>query len=404
MLYLIVVFLATLLAASWLITRYAARGGGTSWTIARNKAEDDLDALFIENPKKLASTIIPISALILAIIGFLLPSGFSGINQLVIDDAMRLNKHGLYEQALNMLVNYQRSKSPLVYNEMGVSHLGMNNLEDAISNFKRATKLEPNYSQAHSNLAYAYQLMKEFTNADFEMRRAAEASKTSIDIDSLYGSKDEGLGYLFLRILFCTIFGLLGFKLAGGIISHLRKRRMQRFDKQLADTLGIMSNALQAGLSLQQSLEVVAKQMPIPTNQEFGLLLKEYQLGKSLEDAMSGLAVRMPTEDTKVLVNTTATLAETGGNLPEAFQNIAYIIRERQRVKEKILTMTAEGRAQAIIIGIIPFFLAWILNTFQPETFSLLYTTVLGWLLILAMALWGALGVFIMWKIMQVKI
>ena len=112
----------------------------------------------------------------------------------------------------------------------------------------------------------------------------------------------------------------------------------------------------------------------------------------------------MPTKDTKVLVNATATLAETGGNLPEAFQNIAYIIRERQRVKDKKSTMTAEESVQAIIIGIIPFFLGAILSTFQPETFSQLYTTVLGWLLILGMSVWGLLEVFIMWKIMQVKI
>lgn len=404
MFYLIFVFLATLLFTYWLVSRYTKDSGIGLWSKAHEKAEGDLDALFFTNPKKLAKRIIPISTLILAIIGFMIPSGFSGIDRLVIDDVVLLNKRGLYEQALNVLLNYSRSTSPLVYNEIGVSHLGMNNLEDAESSFKRATKLEPNYSQAHANLAYVYQLMKEYTNADFEIRRAAEASKATLNIDALYGASDESVGFFLFRIFFFILFGFLGFKLASAFISHLRNRRMQRFDKQLPDTLGIMSNALQAGLSLQQSLEVVAKQMPTPTNQEFGLVLKEYQLGKTLELALGGLAERMPTEDTKILVNATATLAETGGNLPEAFTNIAYIIRERQRVNEKIQTMTAEGKAQAVIIGAIPLFLAWILNTFEPETFSLMYTTFLGWVLILGMVIWGSLGVFVMWKTIQVKI
>ncbi len=404
MFYLFVVFSAAIAFSYWLVSRYTKDDGNSAWARAKDKAEEDLDALFIENPKKLANKIIPACTLTLALIGFLLPSGFSGIDRLVIEDAMLLNKHGLYEQALNMLISYQRSSSPLVYNEMGVSHLGMNNLEDAMTNFKRATALEPNFSQAHANLAYTYQLLKEFTDADFELRRAAEASKATIDIESLYGKSSSGVGSTILRIIFAGLFGFIGFKIAGAILSSMRKRRMEKFDKQLADTLGIMSNALQAGLSLQQSLEVVAKQMPPPTNQEFGLLLKENQLGKTLEEAMAGLADRMPTEDVKVLVNATATLAETGGNLPEAFENIAFIIRERQRVKEKIITMTAEGRAQAVIIACIPFFLGWILNTFQPEIFSLMYTTVIGWVLILGMVIWGSIGVFVMWKTIQVKI
>ena len=66
--------------------------------------------------------------------------------------------------------------------------------------------------------------------------------------------------------------------------------------------------------------------------------------------------------------------------------------------------MTAEGKVQTIILFTIPFFIGWFMNVAQKESFSLMYTTVVGWICMLVMFVWGLLGLFFMIKITQVKI
>lgn len=157
-------------------------------------------------------------------------------------------------------------------------------------------------------------------------------------------------------------------------------------------------------MSLGQVLENLSQEAPKPLNQEFGLVVKEQRLGKEFNETLRGLAKRMPTDDTNILVNSIVILREVGGNLTEVFENLAYTIRERKMIKEKISTMTAEGRSQAVILVILPFVLGWLLDKMSPEVFSLMYTTPLGWMIIIFMGLWGGIGCVAMWKIVQVKV
>jgi len=179
---------------------------------------------------------------------------------------------------------------------------------------------------------------------------------------------------------------------------------MKLFDELLPDGLIMATNGLRAGMSLGQVFDVLSREAPKPLNQEFGMIVKEQRLGKGFDEAMRGLEKRIPTDDTSILVNSIAILREVGGNLTEVFENLAFTIRERKMIKQKIATMTAEGRSQAVILTIVPFVVGWILNKLSPEVFSLMYSTPLGWLILLFMMIWGSIGCFFMWKIVQVKV
>jgi tight adherence protein B len=179
---------------------------------------------------------------------------------------------------------------------------------------------------------------------------------------------------------------------------------MERFDQLLPDGLLMISNALRAGLSFPQALEIVAKEAPKPLNQEFAMILKEHRLGLTVDDAMANLTRRITTTDTKIVVTAVMILRETGGNLAEIFDNMAQTMRERKKVKQKIKAMTAEGVSQSYMLAALPFVLGWFLNKFNTEVFSLLYTTFLGWVMIIFMILWGGSGVYMMRKIVQVKV
>ena len=121
-------------------------------------------------------------------------------------------------------------------------------------------------------------------------------------------------------------------------------------DDQLVDALLLMANALKAGLSLQQALELVVREMKPPISDEFGRLVKEIHLGRLTDDALRRFAERVPLEDVRLAVDSILTLRETGGNLSETFQVIAHTIVERKKVQGKIKAMTAQGMSQGILI------------------------------------------------------
>jgi tight adherence protein B len=175
-------------------------------------------------------------------------------------------------------------------------------------------------------------------------------------------------------------------------------------EEPLADGLVMIANGLRAGLSLVQSMEMVVREANPPLSQEFEMVLSEHRLGSSLGDALTHLAQRMPGTDTKIMVNATLILLESGGNLPERFDTLAQTIQERRRIQLKIKSMTAEGETQAWILTLLPMVLALMLNAMNHEVFSLMYTTVLGWMLIALIVLMESVGLFMMLKIVRVKI
>jgi tight adherence protein B len=97
-------------------------------------------------------------------------------------------------------------------------------------------------------------------------------------------------------------------------------------------------------------------------------------------------------------------LKETGGNLAETFDSIAYTIRERIKVEAKISAMTAQGVMQGVIVVLMPFALGGILYLIDPDRIGPMFTTIPGWILLTIMMTLQAVGGFAIWKIVQVRV
>lgn len=187
-------------------------------------------------------------------------------------------------------------------------------------------------------------------------------------------------------------------------VDYLYTRYVRRFDEQLVDALVMASNALRVGMSLPQALDIVTKEMPQPVSQEFGLALKEHRMGKTLDDALGAMADRLPSLDLAIVVNAVLILRETGGNLSETFDTIVYTITEREKVKDKIRTLTAQGKAQGVILISMPFVMAYLMNLVNPEYMEPMFTTLLGWLLLLFMCLMLLAGGLLIRKIITIDV
>jgi len=340
-----------------------------------------------------------------ALLGFFLPGKVTQFDQVrTIDRAIQHNRQDQYRDAILVLDNMKNKPSPIVHNELGVAYLGMGNFENAENALQRAVKLMPHYSKAQRNLAVLYTLTGRTTEAAFAEARAVESEKFIVPRQSLYNISDSLTDQLGKRFFLAGLLAIGAWRLPRLIIRFLHYRRRKKFDEALADGLVMIANGLRAGFSLLQAFEMVAKEAKPPLSEEFDLVLREHRLGASLGDALKRMADRMPGADTRIMVNATLILLESGGNLPERFDTLAKTIQERKRIKLKIKSMTAEGETQAYILAVLPLMLALLLNSMNNEVFRLMYTTVLGWMIIGLIVLMEVVGLFWMLKTVRVKV
>ena len=181
-------------------------------------------------------------------------------------------------------------------------------------------------------------------------------------------------------------------------------RRTHKFVMQMVDALSLMSNGLKSGLSVVQSLALVTQEMPDPIQQEFNLVLSENKLGVSLEEAFTNLANRIKVDDVEMFVTSINILKETGGNLAETFDTIVTTIRERIKVENKISALTAQGFYQGVFVMAIPPILAGVFYQTDPDFMRPLFTTPIGWLIIMVIFLLETVGFFVIMKIVKIDV
>jgi tight adherence protein B len=183
-----------------------------------------------------------------------------------------------------------------------------------------------------------------------------------------------------------------------------RRKRFDSFLEQLPDALELMSRALQAGHAFSESLQMIASEMPDPIATEFRKTYEEQNLGLSLKLALENLTHRMPLLDLRLCVTAVLIQRETGGNLAEILEKVAYTIRERFRIMGDLKTLTTSSRMSAWLLCGLPIFIAIVVTVIDPEYMSILWMDQRGhYLIALAMGL-QVTGMLIIRKILNIKI
>ncbi|MBC7691391.1 MAG: type II secretion system F family protein [Methylotenera sp.] len=209
---------------------------------------------------------------------------------------------------------------------------------------------------------------------------------------------------LFPGIPFAIVVTILGWKAPKPVVDWMFQRRLNKFVLQMVDALSLMSNGLKSGLSVAQSMGLVTQEMPNPIKQEFSLVLNQNKLGVSLEEAFNNLAKRVTTDDVEMFVTSINILKETGGNLAETFDTITTTIRERIKIESKIAAMTAMGFYQGLIVMAIPPGLGLVFYLSDPEFMMPLFTTAIGWIIIMVIIALEAVGFFVIMKIIKIDV
>ncbi|MBI4320755.1 MAG: type II secretion system F family protein [Chloroflexi bacterium] len=171
------------------------------------------------------------------------------------------------------------------------------------------------------------------------------------------------------------IAAVVGFYLPRMYVNRRQRARLKSFNDQLGDTILLVANSLRSGYGLLQSLELVARESPEPTREEFGRVVREVNLGLSPEDALANLVRRMNSEDLDLMVNAVNIQHEVGGNLAQILDSIATTIRERIRIKGEIRALTAQQTASGYVISFLPIGLGGILFLLNSRYMMQLFST-----------------------------
>lgn len=209
---------------------------------------------------------------------------------------------------------------------------------------------------------------------------------------------------LLAGLILGIIVSLAGATLPKLVVSILWEKRCKRFVDQMVDGMTIMANGVKAGLNPAQSMERVIENLSNPIKQEFGAVLSEVRLGTPLEAALVRLGERIPKQDVQMFVTSVNILKETGGNLAETFDTIAFTIRERQKIEKKIDALTTQGITQGIIITLVPFVLMLVLFMIDPAFIKPLFTTPLGLFFLVVMLILQIVGGLAIRKIVKIEV
>jgi tight adherence protein B len=196
--------------------------------------------------------------------------------------------------------------------------------------------------------------------------------------------------FLLMSLVFdVPVIGLVLSLLLLGVPWYFLKRwtekRRELIEDQLADSMVSLSSAIKAGLSLAQALEILAKQSPKPISQEFGQIIAEYQMGKTMERCLDEARERLRSENFALFSAAMQASRESGGKLNETVERIAVSVREMQRLERKVIADTAQARTSAFYMALVPFaILALYYFVVDPINTEKLFTTVIGQLFLCA--------------------
>lgn len=188
------------------------------------------------------------------------------------------------------------------------------------------------------------------------------------------------------------------------ILRYLKVRRLNKFSVQLEDALNMISGALKAGFSINQALEEVADQDIHPLSVEFRLLTQEIRLGVSVEQALENMSRRLESDDFELVAVAISTARKTGGELTGTLARVADLIRERVRIAQKVRALTAMGRLQAIMIGLMPYLLLAGMYHVSPTLVSSFFATPIGTIALIVVSVMVVAGFLWIRRITKIEV
>jgi tight adherence protein B len=197
---------------------------------------------------------------------------------------------------------------------------------------------------------------------------------------------------------------LVGAFLPFGYLMNRRTRRLNRFEEQFPEALDLLSRAVRAGHAFQTAMGMVADELSEPVGPEFKKAFDRQNFGLPLREALDEMAQRIGNLDVRFFVTAVLIQRETGGNLAEILDNLAYVVRERFKIRRQVRVHTAHGRFTAWVLLSLPAALAVALTFINPEHMGLLFHEHMGQMMILGAIVMQTIGYIWIRKVIKIEV
>ncbi len=214
------------------------------------------------------------------------------------------------------------------------------------------------------------------------------------------------IGWLMLPIAkpLALILGLVA-AAAPAIYAHMkRKARLHKFEEIFPDTLEFVSRSMRAGHAFSVSLEMIHREFAEPVSGEFRRTFEEHNLGLPIDVALQKLAKRVPSLDVHFFVSAVLLQKRTGGNLAEILDKLAYVIRERFKLRGRIRAVSAHGKMTATALSCIPVAVAVLMFYTNPDYVKFFFTDDVGNIMLGAAVALQLIGYGVMKKIVNIEV
>jgi len=188
------------------------------------------------------------------------------------------------------------------------------------------------------------------------------------------------------------------------LVAVKRQRRLAKFEELFPDSMDLLARAVRAGHAFTTGLELIATDMPEPIAGEFRTTYDQQNLGLPLRDALANLSVRVPLPDVRIFVTALQIQRESGGNLAEILDKLAYVVRERFKLFRQIRTLTAEGRISMYFLMALPPLTALALAATSPDYLVPLFVDPLGHRMLVIGVFMQLFGYLVIRRIIRMKI
>jgi tight adherence protein B len=188
-----------------------------------------------------------------------------------------------------------------------------------------------------------------------------------------------------------------------GFVWFKGQKRINAFEDQLPDLLITLAASLKAGHSFKQGLQSVVDEGRPPASKELKRVLTEARLGRSIDDALQEMALRVGSKNFDFVITAVTIQRQVGGSLAGLIDMVADTVRQRQQFARKIKGLTAMGRASAYVLMGLPFFIGLIITVMNPRYMQPLYHTSTGHKLIMSGLAMMCFGAVVLRKIVSFK-
>lgn len=220
----------------------------------------------------------------------------------------------------------------------------------------------------------------------------------------VFGFMVGGFGGVFVFLLLTFLGSVISIRMPAAVLDALKKSRGKRVNAQLMDSLILLSNSLRSGMDIVQGFELVSRDMQPPISDEFGLVVKNYQLGTPFEKALDGLTDRVDSRMLAYIIKAIIIQRQVGGNLTVIFSRLVENIREESKLEEKLQAMTAQQKIQSIVVSIMPFVMLLVMCIFNPSQMIGFYTSPVGIFVFIFCGIWIGIGMKVLKKMGEVQV